>query len=275
MNVSECGFYFIATGQRFLEEATLSASRIRDLMPGHGIAIATDLTPPEGLFDQVILIENPQYSFADKVGPLLRSPFEKTVFLDTDTWLCEPVDELFSALDRWDIAMAHAPMRRTAASDTPCFFPEFNSGVIAYRCNEAIKSTLLLWEKLYRERHQATGVHDDQPSLRDAVWKSGASILILPPEYNFRFIMPSFAGRGGVKILHGRNSDYAGLAARINRSGSPRVFLPRLREANGRSFEILSLPGRVLCSWIRADAFCAGLIGRLIDGLRQRLWSKR
>ncbi len=272
MKESSTGFYFIATGRRFLDESCRSAVRIRSVMPGVPIAIASDLSPPKDLFDHHLAIANPQFNFSDKIGPLLSTPFERTVFLDTDTWLCEPVPEMFAILDRHDVAMAHAPMRFTATSSVPPTFPECNSGVIAYHLNDRTRSLFSLWEKLYQERLTSTGVIDDQPSLRDALWQSDVSFATLPPEYNFRFIMPAFAGRGSVKILHGRHPDYEALSASLNKSGSPRVFLPRLREASPRHFGILSKPGRCLGYWIGWDAWMAGVIGKVMEGIRWRLF---
>lgn len=269
---SEQGLLYVATGKRFLEEAYRSAARVRELMPGIPIALASDIHVPEGLFDHYIPITEPKFNFSDKMGPLLSTPFEKTVFLDTDTWLCEPVPEMFAILDRHDVAMAHAPMRFTAEANVPATFPECNSGVIAYRLNESTRSLFSAWGKLYQERLECTGVIDDQPSLRDALWQSDVSFATLPPEYNFRFIMPTFAGRGSVKILHGRHHDYAALAAFLNNSGSPRVFLPKLREASSRYFGILSKPGRCLGYWIGWDAWMAGMMGKMIEGMKWRLF---
>lgn len=266
------GILYVATGERFLAEACRSAARVRELMPGIPIALASDLEGPKELFDHHLEITEPKFNFSDKIGPLLATPFEKTVFLDTDTWLCEPVPEMFAILDRHDVAMAHAPMRFTATSAVPPTFPECNSGVIAFRLNDRTRSLFALWEKLYQERLTSTGVIDDQPSLRDALWQSDVSFAALPPEYNFRFIMPTFAGRGSVKILHGRHPDYEALSTSLNKSGSLRVFLPRLREASPRHFGILSKPGRCLGYWIGWDAWMAGVIGKVVEGIKWRLF---
>jgi len=263
------GFLFVATGARFVEEASVSARRIRELMPTAQIALASDLEPAPGLFDHVIRLTEPTHTFADKVAPLQKSPFERTVFLDTDTWLCEPVPELFSLLERWDIAMAHAPMRKTGASSVPPVLPEFNSGVIVFRRSEPTSRLLQRWQELYAERLAATGVRDDQPSLRDALWEVPADVLVLPPEYNFRFVMPAFAGRGPVKILHGRSADFPALQAEINGSTSVRVFLPGLGEARGKSLRILGFYGRMLRPWLELDAVCV----RAIEAIRLR-WKR-
>lgn len=265
------GILYVATGERFLKEACRSAARVKELMPSVPIALASDLQGPKELFDHHLPITKPKFNFSDKIGPLLSTPFERTLFLDTDTWLCEPVPEMFAILDRYDVAMAHAPMRFTATSAVPPTFPECNSGVIAYQLNDRTHSFFALWEKLYQERLASTGVIDDQPSQRDALWLSDVSFAALPPEYNFRFIMPSFAGRGGVKILHGRHHDYEKITDILNRSGSPRVFLPDVASASPCMFRFLSGPGQLLGRWIALDAWLARCVNTIISGIRYRM----
>jgi hypothetical protein len=167
--------------------------------------------------------------------------------------------------------MANASIRFTAASDVPTTFPECARGVIANNLNDRPRLLFTLWEKFYPERLISTGAIDDQPALRKTLWQSDLSFATLPPEYNCRFIMPAFAGRGTVKILYRRHRDYRALSGFINKIGTPKVFLPRLREAAPRHFGILSNPGRCLGYWIGWDALMAGWIGSLLEGLRWRL----
>jgi hypothetical protein len=264
------GILYVATGERFLAEAVASACRAKQLMPDVPRAIASDRKPEGDLFAHWIPIANPRGTFADKIAPLSDTPFERTLFLDTDTYLCEPVPELFELLTRYDIAMAHAPMRVTGSVPVPSSFPECNSGVIAYNMNGSVRALLESWGQYYEEQQAETGQMDDQPALRRALWSSGARISILPPEYNFRFVMPSFAGRGGVKILHGRDSDMEELKERINRSGSPRIFLPRLRYLSPRKFQVLSRSSSFLSYFIYAIGILAKGIGVLFDALKAR-----
>lgn len=265
------GILYVATGERFLKEACRSAVRVKELMPSVPIALASDLQGPKELFEHHLQITNPQYNFSDKIGPLLSTPFERTLFFDTDTWLCETVPEMFAILDRYDVAVAHAPMRYTAASEAPATFPECNSGVIAYNMNNRTRGLFDLWQKLYQARLKNNGVVEDQPSLRDALWQSDISFATLPPEYNFRFIMPSFAGRGGVKILHGRHHDYEKMAAFLNKSGSPRVFLPDIASASPGTFSFLSGPGKLLGRSLAFDARLARCVNTVISGFRYRM----
>ena len=240
-------------------------------MPEVPIALATDLMPESKLFCHSISINKPQGSFADKIAPLAQTPFEETLFLDTDTYLCEAVPEIFEILERYDIAMAHAPMRQTGSVDVPASFPEFNSGVIAYRMNDRTRSLLENWARFYEEQVSRTGQLDDQPALRRALWHSDAKIAVLPPEYNFRFVLPAFAGRGKVKILHGRHPNLPNLEKMVNRSGSPRIFLPRLRDMLPRCFQFISWPGIVCGKFIEPIAHLTNFLGSTFDGLMDRI----
>lgn len=267
------GILYVATGDRFIAEAVASALRAKQMMSDVPRVLASDRKPEGDLFASWIPITNRIGTFADKIAPLARTPFEQTLFFDTDTYMCEPVPELFDLLSRCDIAMCHAPMRMTGKVPVPTSFPECNSGVIAYNMNEHTTSLFENWTKLYEEQLKTTGQTDDQPALRQALWRSDVRLAVLPPEYNFRFVMPGFVGRGRVKILHGRYPHMRALSARVNRSNSPRVFLPRLREASSRHFGILSIPGQMLSACITADAFCAKWLGKAFDGMRAR-WGR-
>lgn len=64
----------------------------------------------------------------------------------------------------------------------------------------------------------------DQPSFREAVFNSELKIATLTPEYNCRFIIPTFIS-GKVKILHGRCDDLSLVAKKTNYKTMPRFFV--------------------------------------------------
>src|SRR5690242_4601881 len=99
------GILYVAAGREYVQEAVRSAVSVKKIMPGVGTAIFVDGGGqlPKGLFDIITTLENPTYSFFDKIEPLIETPFEKTLFLDTDTEVIEPVHELSSLLDRFDL----------------------------------------------------------------------------------------------------------------------------------------------------------------------------
>ena len=230
--MAEKGIVYIATGRKYVDEAVVSARSAKDNMPDIRITLFSDFTGDQvdfgGLFDGVVKIIDADGSCRDKIRPLLESPYEKTLFLDTDTYICEPVYDLFEMLDRFDIALAHAPDRyQYDLPELPDCFTELNSGVIAFRNNEQVKELLKQWETTFYEMlDKDVDSHRDQHSLRDALYRSDARLLILPPEYNFRTLCPTFAGKHcKVKILHGRHADPRRVASKLNRVQRVRIFL--------------------------------------------------
>src|SRR5262245_8759959 len=90
-----CGVLYIATGSRYLAEAEHSVRSVKRMSPDVPVAIISDHLPSCDLFDVRQELPNPEYSFIDKIAALTRTPFERTLFLDTDTFAIAPLDEIF------------------------------------------------------------------------------------------------------------------------------------------------------------------------------------
>ncbi|WLE95551.1 MAG: hypothetical protein QTN59_12775 [Candidatus Electrothrix communis] len=226
------GVVYVATGEKFVTEALISVRSVKKQMPGLPITLFTDLQdlvghPPEGV-DAVFHLTQVTNSCLDKMYPLVDSPYDRTLFLDTDTYLCDRVDELFDVLDQYDIAAAHPPYRvQYQLPDIPECFPEPNTGVIAFKKTSEALEVLHDWPIEYKKQlASASKPHHDQHSFRAALYHSAARFLVLPQEYNFRNIGPNFAGKGSrVKIIHGRHANFERLESRLNANFDYRVFL--------------------------------------------------
>ena len=104
------GLVYCATGRRHFEEARQSVRHNRGIMPNIGYALFTDAAHAEMAredFDQVIVIEKPSFSYDDKIEAMLGSPYPKTLFVDTDTVLIEPLYEIIDLLDTFELAYTH------------------------------------------------------------------------------------------------------------------------------------------------------------------------
>ena len=253
------GILYVATGASFVHEAVDSLKEVKKWMPGIPVTIFTDRPQlANGFFENVQTIKRGHNPFLDKVRAIALSPYKKTLFLDTDTYMCQDCRELFELLDRFEIMAAHAPFRMSQYRNQPypfsgCSeaFPEMNTGVIAYRDNKAVSDFLQRWVQLYQEVLDKNVYTNDQPAFRQAIFESSLSVYILPPEYNFRSGLPAFAGGfAKVKIVHGRNHRIEWLAERINQNENVRVFLPNLIVLGKSVFEILSLPGHVFSRFL-------------------------
>ena len=229
------GVLYVATGRKIIAEACRSAASLKKYMPDTQIAIFVDdesLIPPN-LFDYVNSIKNPTYSHFDKIPPLIETPFNKTLFLDSDTLVIEPFHELPTLLERFDFAYCHAPWRFGEYNIPECSdaFPQPNSGVILYNKTNSVLDLINRWLEIYKKQltNNLKPPHD-QSALRKAVYESAVNFTILPSEYNIRTHFPYFVG-GNVKakILHGRGPAQIIAKSTINKKLVPyRNLRPRV-----------------------------------------------
>ena len=224
------GVIYSATGQKFVDEAVRSARSLKQVMPDLPVTLYTDLTEvPDGVFDVIEIIEHPHYSTRDKIQPLCDPPYQRTLYIDTDTYIAEPFYEVFDALQRFDIIFTHAPGRyRTKFEEIPDCFTEPNGGLIGVNRNQRALKAMDSWKLEYERQLEATPNNkSDQGVLRKAIYQSDASIYVMPPEYNFRCEMPAFLGaRLKAKILHGRKGNLASIAEIANSSEKRRIVMP-------------------------------------------------
>jgi hypothetical protein len=188
------GILYITAGTEFTKAALRSARTVREVMPELPIHLFHDgdssalLNEAASIsFFTSAVIENPHRR--SKIDYLPLSPFEQTLYLDSDTELAAPIDDVFELLNRFDVALAHAHRRNTKQTEAvwnveiPQAFPQFNGGVIAYRKTDAVLQFLNDWRDAF---HQAN-IKKDQVTLRELLWSGDLRIATLPPEYNIRY----------------------------------------------------------------------------------------
>lgn len=188
------------------------------------------------LFDNIIrLPENirPTVEWGDKVLARATTPYERTLFLDLDTTVCEDISFMFDILDECDFALSMETLSRDDyqlswfgkkdLSRDVKLFSYMNSGVQLYRKNKAVWNFF----KIHNDIHSERGGSDQYymglygyPG--QTLERAGVRVLQLPAEYNFR----SNAGKapslltGSVKIVHSRSAR----CEIVNVVRSPRLF---------------------------------------------------
>ncbi|WP_254807834.1 hypothetical protein [Natronosalvus amylolyticus] len=203
--MDDAGVFYIATGEQFVDEAEVSARSVRNVMPDIPIAIATDVEP-RFKFDYVIDIPNPKHGFVDQIENLHRSPFDKTLHLDTDIYVNDCVNELFELLNQFAIGVAHNHNREVYdPPGVPDSFPEYNTGVVAYRNDDKFRQFTKTWGENYAGLINENGTQN-QPSFRKTLYESDLRIATLTPEYNCMVRYPGHV-RNRVKIAHSRLLD--------------------------------------------------------------------
>lgn len=223
------GFVYVATGPAYVAEAVASACSLREQIPDAAIALVTDAVPSPAathVFNHVIIRPGALRQPIDKLL-CWDAPFERCVFLDTDTLIGGDISDMFQILDGFDLAAAPETLRgwHYQLPGIPASFPEFNTGVIAFRRNDRTARFFAEWKRQFEVLSDREGFVSDQPAFRSAAFFSEARLAPLPSEYHFIAGTPNYT-MWRVLLLHGRG-DLRGILASLNARLGPRVFLPR------------------------------------------------
>lgn len=227
----EKGVVYIATGEKCRQEAIRSAKSLKKHNPSLIVAIFTEASAVDPVFDHTHLIENPDFSTIDKMKSLWKTPFQKTIFLDADTFVTGNLLPLFDLLERVDFAGTHEVARGfwyTELQDQiPDAFCELNGGMLVFKSTPSVIKLLKDWHDTYLQTKQwlpRYGTHkwmltNDQPSLRYLLFKHPeVKLWVLPTEYNALRHQGTYLF-GEAKIVHGRDN-IEDVAVQMNRHGN-------------------------------------------------------
>jgi len=249
-------------------------------MPDINISLIADYEPTAGVFDNIEIIEEPEYNFIDKISHLDWSPYDETLYLDSDIYVHKPIPEVFDSLERFDMSVSLDAHQQSVIPnknyDAPGIYgeytpvPEFNTGLIAYKNNSKVQNCLDIWEQSYDSTTHWAG----QPSYIPGFYNSNVRVCPLPRRYNF---IPGIRNSvsGEVKVFHNRlqggpdpgfkdlpPEQIPQLINRVNRSREARVTYPYTGElTHYTDLEVLSqdpLPIQFLKSIWRRGPFKAG-----------------
>jgi hypothetical protein len=219
------GAIYVAVGQKYVDETIDSARTLKRWMPQLPITLFTSDRVSSPLIDQVVPITTPNASFEDKILAMRCSPYEKTIYLDSDTYLCDTIDEVFRVLDHYDLWAVFDPAQRDptglktaapeAGHDLPPSIIEHNCGVLGFRKSQVMIEFFDVWYAAFL-RGLAHGLTNDQVTFRKCMYESRVRAVTLPSEYNFRTVLAGMAF-AKVRLLHGRGNLEA-LERKLNRS---------------------------------------------------------
>ncbi|HHP7230775.1 MAG TPA: putative nucleotide-diphospho-sugar transferase [Xenococcaceae cyanobacterium] len=186
------GYLYVAVGEKFLKEAICSAQSLRKIDSNAHITLVTDQTIENNLvFDNILIkpttINNHKEGLLYKVEHIyFSSPYDKTLFLDTDTYVCESCINLFKLLDFFDLAIAPDPtdvnramipnsQKKLEASDL------YNTGVIIFQKNQRTETLFKNWLDIYQTKitQKTVNKENDQTSFVESLLQSEAKIYVL------------------------------------------------------------------------------------------------
>lgn len=183
------GIIYIAFNSSFVKEAMLSAESVKRFsdIP---ITLFTNQEVDCEYIDDISLIQ-PNH-IRSKVDYIANSPYDKTLYLDSDTVIMRDISDMFDILDRFDVGVTHDYARKREKychipeyNNIPYSFSEVNGGVMSFNNSKRVKKFLESWRSyFYKYAHLTSGW--DQVSLRISLWESEVSVHHYPIEYNIR-----------------------------------------------------------------------------------------
>lgn len=239
------GFLYVICGaESFFREAHESVTSLRRHSQGADATLVCDALPTSlpqlpSCFDRVVTqpIEPMHHAMVRKLPGITykvrnmyaRSPYERTCFLDSDTYLLADFQPLFDTLDYFDMAMALAPADTTptrADGKHLIGCTPYNTGVILFRKSALMSRLFERWGYWQERALQDPGFRgDDQALLMQALLEVPCRVCTLQSTWNAR---TAFHERfsGPVRLIHGRHKDFETIARALNVTVAPRAWMP-------------------------------------------------
>lgn len=149
--------YVVAGSRSYMGELVSSLKSLRRHEPDLPVTVYTNFSVSSKYKVKVEALGDYDNPHKHKVSSIRRSPFEETLFLDTDTEIKGSLKPLFEALEGKDFCAANAHeadyLVRPPRFVSMVKNETFNTGVLLYRKTEATDLFLDKWEK-------AVVVHD-------------------------------------------------------------------------------------------------------------------
>lgn len=172
--------YVVAGGRSYIGELVTSVKGVRKHNPELPITVYTDFSIPKRFGVACEPLEFADNPHKLKASSLRRSPYEETLFLDTDTEIRGSLTPLFEELKERDFCAANAHVA-DYSTRPPRFISMvkeggYNTGVLLFRKSEATGKFLALWEaavKAHDSSNMWAGHFGDQYFFNDLI-KQGA-----------------------------------------------------------------------------------------------------
>ena len=241
------GYLYVANRPKLLSEAKISARSLRRFTDRPIAIVLSENINNDTLidvFDQILVIPGiEKYSYLAKIIGILNSPYEKTVFLDCDTFVCSDISELFNILEIADFATTQETSKHTGQLKSIRYkniLPEFNTGVMVFKKSDHVTKLFDDWLNVCVSQN----IKFDMPGFREAVIENFGELhySILPEEYNAHGFQSMIILYDDIKIIHGRLGNrwrtltryflsfdkMQKFAEKINKKKMKRLYLPYL-----------------------------------------------
>ena len=212
--------YIVAGGAHYFREALESIKSLKAVTPDAHVTVFLDRDFGDhgGLIDNLEIreMDTSERMYDGKVHHIADSPYDRTIFLDSDTYILEPMTPLFDLLDTYDLAMVQAPgaTRGTRREDGTLIEGHnlYNCGLMAFKKSTPTLKLFRRWNQLFDKQVPNTGFmigysqRREQPAFALASYESDANIYTLNHCWNVRVRGPAHL-LGTPKMLHARLSE--------------------------------------------------------------------
>ena len=231
--------YAVSGGIRLFSEVYKSLVSLRKYDKETPVTVVANHIHKDVKFDglaQTIVIEdlwNTKHHYSGKFKALLKTPYERTIILDSDTYFLQDCTHLFKLLDYFDFSIAKDYLEPW--QEIEGYYP-YNTGVMVVKKNPKVWNIL---EKTYRDMEigfpikaqfgnndKKEWIQGDQPVFSKQIALNDIKIYELPIYYNFRPSVPYFLSWSKVKLIHGRGSpeELENIGKKINERIFPRIW---------------------------------------------------
>ena len=104
-NLKDRGVLYVAFGESYRAECLQSIRSLKKIHPILPVCVVTDKNWTYELKPEVVLKRSPILSLKAKPTYVRESPFQETLYLDTDTTIVSPILDVFDLLQYFDIGI--------------------------------------------------------------------------------------------------------------------------------------------------------------------------
>lgn len=233
--MQNCGIIYGASNMYCLKQAIVSAKSFNNHMSGYPIILYVNSKELEiaalnsVCFDRIEILQEEGIDSlrSMKLRSVECSPFDRSLFIDTDTYLVDSIEEIFKLLDIHDMLLTLDTRDSNGLFDCKGQVINgpmpFNGGFIAYKKNHKTDALFSNWIANYKNTQHVYS--KDQKSFFTEVIYSDLRTMVLPNNYNFRTPYPAIL-LGKVKLIHGHHSEreFIKIERLINCSNRLRVW---------------------------------------------------
>lgn len=142
--------YLVSGPKSYMGELRTSVLSLRKHEPTLPVTVFSDRSLRKDLRVDRVEYTSELHPLQQKVDILARSPYDQTLFLDTDTTVLAPIESVFDVLESHNFAVAHASLGDYSVRPPRLIDlvnpDECNTGVLCFDASEATHSFLDAWK---------------------------------------------------------------------------------------------------------------------------------